>query len=509
MANVRTLKLNLLGDVSSFNKSMNTASKNTNSFSQDVARNMKIATAAVGGLAIAFGVSAVKAAIEDQKSQRQLQVALRNTTKATDKQLGKVEDWIAAQGRLLGVTDDELRPALAKLVRVTGDVNKSQDLLTLAMDIAAGTGKSLETVTGAITRAQQGNLAGLKKLGIPLSDTIIKNKDLAEALKIADKRFNGAAKAAGDTMAGKLKKFKTAMDESKESIGVAILQGLQPFAEKWLPKVTTGVQHFIDGLTGQNNAGGLNGALKDNQTSIYKLGQDITSFFKTLKDNEELLKRIATVIGAIFIGAKATAAATAMGTAVKTLIPAFRAVTVAAGTTAAAEAAATGGASLAVAAPAILGIATALSLGSLVALYTWKNKPKDYSKDFKSAMDPSSGVSVAKSTAEDLARINNSTGFEGPAGTHKVVGGIDYFWDATKRKWYSADISGNRDYSVQPKSITGPSNFRARNSSMGGSPVIINLNGIVDGESARRSIERALQQSSIRTGPLKLDGVAI
>ena len=509
MANVRTLKLNLLGDVSSFNKSMKTASKNTNSFSQDVARNMKIATAAVGGLAIAFGVSAVKAAIEDQKSQKQLQIALKNTTKATDKQLSKVEDWITAQGRLLGVTDDELRPALAKLVRVTGDVNKSQDLLTLAMDIAAGTGKSLETVTGAITRAQQGNLAGLKKLGIPLSDTIIKNKDLAEALKIANQRFNGAAKAAGDTMAGKLKKFKTAMDESKESIGGAILQGLQPFAEKWLPKVTTGVQHFIDGLTGQNNAGGLNGAFKDNQASVYKLGHEITIFFKTLKDNEELLKRIATVIGAIFIGAKATAAASAMGAAVKTLIPAFKAVTVAAGTTAAAEAAATGGASLAVAAPAILGIATALGLGSLVALYTWKGKPKDYKKDFDKAKEKGSGVSVAKSTAEDLARINSSSGFEGPAGTTKVVGNQTYYWDAANGVWYTADISGNKTY-LPKAGNPGPSNFKAKRSSFGGGDTtIVNLNGIVDGESARRNIERLLQQSSIRTGAVNVNGALL
>jgi len=509
MANIRTLKLNLLADTTDFAKGIGKASGQTDSFSKNIARNMKIATTAAAGFAIAFGVSSVKAALEDEKAQRKLAVALKNTVGATKKQIAQQEQFIANTQKQYGVLDDKLRPAFQRLVSATKDTNKAQDLLNLSLDISTATGKDLESVANSVAKGYNGNFTAIQRLGIGISKATIDSKDFTKVQKEAAKITGGQAAAAAETLEGKITAFKIAMDESKETIGNAIIKGFQPLAEKWLPQVSTGVEHFIDGLLGQDNAGGLNGAFKDNQASVYKLGQDIASFFKTLKDNEELLKRIATVIGAIFIGAKASAAASAMGAAIKTLIPAFRSVTVAAGTTAAAEAAATGGASLAVAAPAILGIATALSLGSLVALYTWKNKPKDYSKDFKSAMEPGSGVSVAKSTAEDLARINNSTGFEGPAGTHKIVGGIDYYWDSVKRKWYSADIAGNRDYSVQPKSITGPSNFRARNSSMGGSPVIINLNGIVDGESARRSIERALQQSSIRTGPLKLDGAAI
>ena len=182
MANIRTLKLNLLADTTDFASGIKKASGQTEGFGKQVARNMKIAAVAAAGLAVAFGVDAVKAAAADQKSQKQLQVALRNTTRATDKQVASAEKWITAQQFAYGIADDKLRPALAKLVRVTGDVKKSQDLLSLVMDMAAGTGKSLETVTGAITRAQQGNLAGLKKLGVPLDDTIIKNKDLAKAL---------------------------------------------------------------------------------------------------------------------------------------------------------------------------------------------------------------------------------------------------------------------------------------------------------------------------------------
>lgn len=508
MANVRTLKLNLLADTTDFANGIKKASGQTNSFAKDIARNMKIATAAAGGLAVAFGVSAVKAAIDDQKAQKQLQIALKNTTKATDKQIGKVEDWISAQGRLLGVTDDELRPALAKLVRVTGDVNKSQDLLNLAMDIAAGTGKNLSSVTDALVRAQNGNLGALKKLGVPLSDATVKNKDLAKALQEADKRFHGAAKAAGDTMAGKLKKFKTAMDESKESIGYAILQGLQPFAEKWLPKVTTGVQHFIDGLTGQNNNGGLKGAMKDSQTSLYNLGQDIKGFFKFLTDHEDVLKRIGTAMAAIFIGAKAGAATKLMVTALQSLLLPFAEVTTAAGTAAAAEAAATGGASLWAAAPAIVGIATALGIAGLSGMWAW-HSPTETSA--QKSMRERTGVAVVGSS--DPAVAQRWQDLHEPASAQGQHGMI----------WFNGKLQFDRPYmhSVKNQPLVGlrtqkagvpltgypatgaPRNFRQSQ------PVIINMNGVVDGDSARRSIERVIQQSTIRSGKVNFEGSAL
>jgi hypothetical protein len=56
----------------------------------------------------------------------------------------------------------------------------------------------------------------------------------------------------------------------------------------------------------------------------------------------------------------------------------------------------------------------------------------------------------------------------------------------------------------------GPSNFKAKRSSFGGGDTtIVNLNGIVDGESARRNIERLLQQSSIRTGAVNVNGALL
>ena len=97
------------------------------------------AAAALAGLGVALG-DAAKSAIEDDAAQKLLASALKKTTGATDAQIAANENWITAQGKLLGVTDDELRPVINRFSRATGDLTKAQQLATQAMDIAAATG---------------------------------------------------------------------------------------------------------------------------------------------------------------------------------------------------------------------------------------------------------------------------------------------------------------------------------------------------------------------------------
>jgi len=155
-SDVRSLKLQLLADIDNFTKGLNTAQNETQSFTSKVDKIVAGAAkaflglaTAVGTAAFAIGVSAVKAAIEDEKAQVSLAQTLRNTTKATDQQIAATEDYIDATARATGIADDQLRPSLDRLVRSTQDVTKAQKLQQLALDIAAGTGKDLATVTEA------------------------------------------------------------------------------------------------------------------------------------------------------------------------------------------------------------------------------------------------------------------------------------------------------------------------------------------------------------------------
>ena len=139
-------------------------------------------TAAFGAAAVGI-TKALQAAAEDQKSVALLDKQLRNSVGATKAMVSATEDFIGKMQFASGVADSQLRPALATLVRGTGDLTKAQDLLGLALDLSAGANVDLETASLALAKAQNGNLGALTKLGIALDPAIIKSKDFTLAQK--------------------------------------------------------------------------------------------------------------------------------------------------------------------------------------------------------------------------------------------------------------------------------------------------------------------------------------
>ena len=188
------------------------------------------ATLAIAGLGAAL-FDATKGAMEDVAAQDKLAGVLKRVTGATDKQIQANEDFITKQGQLLGITDDELRPALGRLATATGSVTKAQELATAAMDIAAATGKPLEAVISAVEKAYGGNTAALAKLAPEVRQMIKDGASFEEVMKELAKTTGGAATESANTAAGKFKTLKTSLDETKESIGAALL----PAVEKVLP----------------------------------------------------------------------------------------------------------------------------------------------------------------------------------------------------------------------------------------------------------------------------------
>jgi hypothetical protein len=193
------------------------------------------ATAALGFLAVAGG-DAVKAFMEDDVAAQGLAVTLKNVTYATDEQVKAVEEFITKTSVAAAVADDELRPAMDKLVRGTGDVTQAQDLLNLALDISAGTGKDLGAVSDALSKAYNGQLGPLKKLDPALAQLIEQGGDTDEVFGRLASTFKGQASTAANTASGQMKSFSIQMGEFKESIGAAIL----PIVQKLLP----GLQAF-------------------------------------------------------------------------------------------------------------------------------------------------------------------------------------------------------------------------------------------------------------------------
>jgi hypothetical protein len=190
----------------------------------------KYAAVALGGLVAGLG-DAVKGAMEDEQAQAMLARQLQKTTAATDAQIAGVESYITQQGKLKGVTDDELRPALAGLVRATMDIDEAQKAANLSMDIAAAKGISLETVTKAMEKAYGGNMTALAKLSPELRQMIKDGASMEEVMAEMAVTFGGAATDSANTAAGSMKRLGVALGEAKEGVGAALL----PILEKALP----------------------------------------------------------------------------------------------------------------------------------------------------------------------------------------------------------------------------------------------------------------------------------
>ena len=266
MAGSRTLKLSILGDVDNLNKSLKTATKDVETFGDKMGKVGKMvgaafvaAAAAAGAYAVKIGIEGVKAAIEDEKAQTQLALALENATGATKAQIAATEQSILQMSLASGVADDQLRPALGRLVRSTGDITKAQDLLTTALDISTATGKPLETVANALGKAYDGNTAALGKLGIGLSSAELKTMSFTDVQGKLTELFGGAAARNADTYAGRIARMQVAFNEAKETIGFALL----PILEKVINFINQNALPVINAFSGafSLNGNGLGGVI--------------------------------------------------------------------------------------------------------------------------------------------------------------------------------------------------------------------------------------------------------
>ena len=306
----RTLKLAILGEVKDLSASLTKGTNDVQSFGDKLTKFGKIAGAAflaAGAAAVAYAgklaVDGVKSAIEDEAAQLRLAASLKNVTGATDAQIAATEDYILQTSLAFGVTDDDLRPSLDRLARSTKSVEEAQKLQSLALDIAAGTGKSLTQVSESLAKAHDGNFGALKRLGVSIDENIIKSKDFDAATAVLASTFKDQASIQADTFNGKMNRLKVAFDEGKETVGGFILDAITPMVSLFVDKAIPTIAQFA-------------GNLKDNVlpilTSIYEfvkgfftpivegIREAFANVSKAVNNNSTELNKFFTFAKAIF-----------------------------------------------------------------------------------------------------------------------------------------------------------------------------------------------------------------
>jgi hypothetical protein len=240
----------------------------------------------------------VKAAADDEKSVNLLEQTIRANTDATDNQIKSVEDFIAKTQMSAAVADDELRPALGFLIRATKDVTQAQTLMNLALDISAGTGKDLTTVSLSLSKAVNGNFGALSKLGVPLDQNAVKAKDLDGVLIGLQTSFAGMSQSAANSASGGFKKLSIAVGELEESIGYLVLHPLAQFATN-SSLGTNELSKFVSQTKkAEGPTGGLGAAFLNLAETIFKSTNEFKIFNFLTKDHTKTATDVTEAVDA-------------------------------------------------------------------------------------------------------------------------------------------------------------------------------------------------------------------
>ena len=250
---------------------------------------LALGTAAI----VKFGKASVKAFAEDENAARSLAKTLENLGLNTRYAGSELNGYISRLEQQTGVLDDQLRPAMDRLLRATGSITKSQELLALALDISAGTGKDLTAVSQGLQKAYLGNNASLGRLGVGLSKAELNSSSFLDIQTKLTTLFAGQAKDAADSFQGSLNKLTIASNNAKEAIGKGLVEALSI-------------------LTGGN------GSMDNAVSTVDKISQGIADGAKTIAymiKQFESLKPVILGLGAVLLIAFApiTAAVAALG----------------------------------------------------------------------------------------------------------------------------------------------------------------------------------------------------
>ena len=202
-----------------------------------------------------FGKAAVKAFVEDEKAASRLAISVKNLGLAFE--TPRIEEFISQLSRASGVTDDQLRPSMQKLLTTTGSVAKSTELLTQALDISAGSGVDYETVVNDLSLAYVGQTRGLRKYSLGLTQAELKTMSFADVQDKLTKQFSGANAQYLTTYAGRIGILSNAAGEASETIGKGLVDALtllagegdsiQPLADS-MGEFATEISNAISGI---------------------------------------------------------------------------------------------------------------------------------------------------------------------------------------------------------------------------------------------------------------------
>lgn len=305
--------------VDKFGKDADKSLKKTSGGFKGIGSAAKLAGGAIAGAGIAASIKSItSAAIESEKSTVKMRAQLKASGLSFQKYGGDIDRVIQKQSRLAALDDEDLQDAFTNIVRTTGSVSKSMNLLGVASDLARGKQINVARAGEIVAKVAGGNTGILSRYGI----SIEKGATASQALATLQSRFAGQAEAYGKSNAAAADRFNVAVENLKEKLGAKLLPAMS--------SVASAGTRFITQMENGTGAGGRFAAVAGTVAEAVKRIVNATArFVKGFREGNASMVALGVTAAGLVAGFAAFKVITSVIAAMKGLKAAVIAVNVA------------------------------------------------------------------------------------------------------------------------------------------------------------------------------------
>lgn len=243
---------------------------------------------------IAFGEASVHAFQEAERNA----LLLKSAVSVNGGLQQDFEDLIAQSAELQKVTifsDDAIQQAQTAALQFGLTKDQVKALIPVITDFASATGQDLQTALDGVIQGINGVGRGLKIYGVTIDENGTRQSRLAEITDQLTKKFDGQAKAVGETASGAYAKYANQVDDLQEKVGERLSPVLLKLKETTL-EVANGFGILVNAVFGLDEAfkSSTQSAIEENN----KLTNSFLKSFQNLSD-EQIISKIDVLTSAL------------------------------------------------------------------------------------------------------------------------------------------------------------------------------------------------------------------
>lgn len=178
------------------------------------------------------------------KAETQLAQSAKNNPYMDGSGVDRLKDFASQLQTISNYGDEELIPMMAQLVVSGRTEAQVMDIMSASIDVAAGSGKSLQSVVENLNKSYSGEIGELKNLSVEVGKLTKEQLQHGDAVKILKEQYEGISKEAVKAT-GSAKQLAMAQGDLKESFGKITKPSYDAWNEFWL-KQTQNAQKLVE-----------------------------------------------------------------------------------------------------------------------------------------------------------------------------------------------------------------------------------------------------------------------